>query len=170
MRRAPILIAASAIPLFAGGCGRVEGTYPSLAIRPIERLGFEEPAARPVAVAMADPALDARLREVGAGLDEAAAAFASAAGRAQAAAARARGATAGSESWLDAQVGLGELDTLRAATSEEATDVEQLVLARATELQPDYPALTALQDRATGEVARQDATIRRIAAALAPAT
>ncbi|HEX8387581.1 MAG TPA: hypothetical protein VF636_01075 [Sphingomonas sp.] len=155
--------------LLAAGCARQEGTYPSLAIRPIERLGFEEPDPKPARPPVADPALDARLGEVGAALAESAAEFSAAAGRAETAAARARGAAAGSEPWLEAQVALGELDVLRAATSERFTDVAELVVARATTLQGEYPALTALQAEARAELDRQQALIRRLTGALAPA-
>lgn len=161
--------AALSLPLLLAACAVEPVASPSLGIRPIEKLGFEEPEPRPVAAAESDPALDARLRELGQALDGARSAFDEAADQAEAAARHARGAAAGSDPWLDAQVALGRLDVLRAGTSERFTDVEDVSVARAAELKPDYPALAALLARARAELDRQDATIRRLTAALAPA-
>lgn len=157
------------LALAVGGCAGEDTVYPSLAPRPVEKLGFEEPEAPPPAPVMADPKLDLEIAAVLARLDKAARDFSRAAGRAETAARGARGAAAGSEAWITAQTALAELDGLRAETSEAATDIDQLAIARAATLAPDYPALEAARERARGELERQAATIARIGAGLAPA-
>lgn len=167
------MIRARPAPLLAlamlTGCARDEGTYPSLALRPVERLGFEEPeppAPKPV---VPNQELDLEVAAATARLDKAEADFARAAEEARAAAARARGAKAGDERWIDAQTALAQLDVLRVDTSGIVTDLEQLAIDRAVTLEPDYPSLEAARTRARNELREQDATIRRIGSTLAPA-
>lgn len=165
LRASSALLAA----VLLAGCARDDAVYPSLAPRSVERLGFEEPE-RPAPPPVApDPKLDVEIAAATARLNKASADFSRAARQAQAAAGRARGATAGSEAWIDAQTALGALDAVRAETSEALTDLEQLAIARATALAPEYPALEAAQTRAQGELERQDATIGRLGSTLAPA-
>ncbi|PAX08497.1 hypothetical protein [Sphingomonas lenta] len=150
-------------------CARDDAAYPSLAPRPVERLGFEEPeppASQPVEP---DPQLDVEIAAATARLDKAQADFDAAARGADAAARRARGAAAGDERWIDAQTALAGLDVLRVETSDVLTDLEQLAIDRAVALAPAYPALETARTRARTELGEQDATIRRIGAALAPA-
>ena len=146
-----------------------DGPYPSLAPRAAELKGFEEPDAPPPAPVVADPRLDAEVAGLSARLAKAAGAFATAARAATAAGARARGAAAGSEPWIAAQLALAELDVLRTETSETVTDLDQLAIARATTLAPDYPALETARAEARAEADREAATIARIGAGLAPA-
>lgn len=152
--------------LLLAGCARDQGSYPSLAPRPIEKLGFAEPEAPAPAAAVADPTLDAslavietRLKAVGSGFDGDAA-------KAQAAARRAKGQSVGSDAWLDAQAALAVLDDWRAQASTLVTDLDSLASARAAQLAPDYPALTALRDRTQAEVDRQAALIGTVQASL----
>lgn len=160
----------AALALLAlAGCAGDDVASPSLAPRPVEKLGFEEPEAPPPAPVASDLALDRRIAELGTALDKAGADFSRAAVEAERLAARARGQAAGSEPWIAAQAALASLDALKADTSERATDVEQLTIARAAELKPDYPALTALQQRAQQELEREAEVIRRIGSSLAPA-
>ena len=162
-RHAPLY--ATALLLLAG-CAREQGTYPSLAPRPIEKLGFAEPETPAAAAVVADPTLDAslaaidtRLKTVGSGFDGDAA-------KAQAAARRAKGQSVGSDAWLDAQAALAVLDDWRAQASTIVTDLDSMAAARAAQLAPDYPALTALRDRAQAEVERQAGLIGRVQASL----
>lgn len=157
------------LALTLGGCARDDTVYPSLAPRPVERLGFEEPEAPPPAPVAADPELDLEIAAVAARLVKAARDFSRAAVQAQTVARSARGASAGSEAWITAQTALAELDGLRAETSEVATDIDQLAIARAATLAPDYPALETAREQARDELERQEAIIARIGAELAPA-
>jgi hypothetical protein len=158
----------AALLLALAGCAADVTRYPSLAPRAVEKAGFVEPVA-PVAVATPDAALDSRLAGLAARLDAIAAGFAGAATVAERAAVAARGKPAGSEAWLDAQTALAQLDDWRAQASGLATDVEQVAIERGAALAPDYPALAALAARVDADAARQDQTIARLQAMLAPA-
>lgn len=135
--RSPLLAA-----LVLSACGTT-ADYPSLLPRAGERLGFAEPAAAPVPPAAPDPALDLRIAQARRRLGESVAAFDAAAAGADRRVNAARGAAVGSEAWLDAQVTLAELDSLRSTTLEVATELDAEATARAMSLAPDYPALDA---------------------------
>lgn len=160
------------VPLYAtaffllAGCAREQGSYPSLAPRPVEKLGFAEPEAPAIAAVVADPALDASLAASGTRLKTVASGFDGDAGKAQAAARRAKGQPVGSDAWLDAQAALAVLDDWRAQASTIVTDLDSLASARAAQLAPDYPALAALRERAQAEVDRQAGLIGTVQASL----
>ncbi|WP_445192430.1 hypothetical protein ACT009_00340 [Sphingomonas sp. Tas61C01] len=162
-RHAPLFATAF---LLLAGCAREQGSYPSLAPRPIEKLGFAEPAAAAPAVAIADPTLEASLAAIASRLKTVGTGFDADAAKAQAAARRAKGQSVGSDSWLDAQAALAVLDDWRAQASTIVTDLDSLASARAAQLAPDYPALAALRDRAQAEVDRQAGLIESVQSAL----
>ncbi|MBY9061859.1 hypothetical protein K7957_02805 [Sphingomonas yunnanensis] len=159
----PLTVAAL---LSLAGCGADMSGYPSLAPRPVEKLGFEEPATPPPAPVAADPALDARLAAIATARATAARDFDAAAVRATARATAARGAAAGSERWLDAQSAIAELDSLRSTHADSLNQLEELAAARAQALQPDYPALEQALDAARDTAARQTSRIDTLAASL----
>lgn len=161
----PALSLAASLALLTG-CAGDAGTYPSLAPRPIEKLGFAEPDAPTPAAVAPDPALDAALAAIGKRIDAVAAGFAGDAAKAEAEARRAKGQPVGSEAWLDAQSALAGLDDWRAQASAIVTDVDQLASDRAATLAPDYPALAPLRARAQDEADREGATIARLQASL----
>jgi hypothetical protein len=162
------VVSASLLFLLAACAGGDEGSFPSLAPRAAEKQGFAEPeTAAPVATP--DPALDRQLAEVRSQLDAVRARFDEQLAAAERRARAAAGQAAGSEAWIAAQTALAELDGVRADASAVATDAEQLAIARAATLAPAYPDLDAAQERARGEVEREDAAIRRLTATLAPA-
>lgn len=163
MRQLPFALV---LALLLGACARDTGSYPSLAPRAIEKVGFGEPAARPAPAITADPTLDARLAELGKELDRVAAGFAGDSAAAERATTAARGQAAGSEAWLTAQTALARLDDWRAQASSLVTDLEEVATERASTLAPAYPALTALTARAQVEADRQGETIRRLQAGL----
>jgi hypothetical protein len=152
-------------PLFAlcllAGCADDRAGYPTLAPRPIEKLGFGEPEAT-IPVAVADPALDAEIGKAAARVTQIGGGFDRDAAIATRATAAARGSPVGSEAWLTAQTALAGLDDWRAQASAAVSDIEQLATDRAAALQPAYPALEALQARARVEADREGATIRRL--------
>ena len=162
--RVAFLLAAAAALL--GGCADRTSGSPSLAPRPIEKLGFAEPEAPAPLPVTADPALDAALAAIAVRLEAVATGFGTDAGKAQAAARRARGQSVGSEAWLDAQAALAGLDDWRAQASAIVTDLDQLASERAAALAPDYPALVPLRARAQAEADGQADTIGRIQASL----
>ena len=146
-------------------CAQETAGYPSLGTRPVEKLGFGEPAVK-AAVATPDPALDADISKLAMQLDGLATGFAKDARTTEAAAKAARGGSVGSEAWLTAQTALAGLDDWRAQSSALVGDIEQRATDRAAKLEPDYPALAALRDRAQAENERQSATIARLQAML----
>ncbi|UYY58948.1 hypothetical protein [Sphingomonas sp. S2-65] len=159
------------VPLLAIGlsaCADPTGPYPSLLPRAVEKQNLAEPERR-APVAVADPALDARIATISASLDDAEKRFASAARDAEAKVAVARGLAAGSERWLDAQVALSTLDALRAPVTTLQTDLETLVIERGASGQPPYPALQEAAKRADAVGAGQASRISALEAALAGA-
>jgi hypothetical protein len=164
----PTLLLCTALVTLAG-CAVPEGPYPSLAPRPAEKLGFDEPAVAPPAPVAPDPALDARLATNARDRGAAAQAFDQAASRAQRLAAAARGAKAGSDRWLDAQTALAELDALRARHQDALGVLEDLAATRAESLEPAYPALEQALETARATSIAQTRRIDTIAAGLAPA-
>lgn len=161
----PFLPLATSLALLAG-CAGDAGTYPSLAPRPIEKLGFAEPEAPAPVAAAPDPALDTAIAAIAERLDTVTAGFGGDAAKAEAGARRAKGQPVGSDAWLDAQSALAGLDDWRAQASAIVTDVDQLASDRAATLAPDYPALAPLRARAQDEADRQGATIARLQASL----
>ena len=150
-----------------GGCAEQGASrYPSLLPRPIEARSNAEPEAPPPAVATPDAPTDAKLATLKTALDESAAVFDPAADRTEQAATAAKGQPPGSEGWINAQSMLAELDGYRATTSTTLTDVEEMAIARATDGQPDYPAIETLRAAAEAQLAAQSARITAIQAML----
>lgn len=147
------------------GCAADRSTYPSLAPRPIEKLGFAEPAATPVTV-QPDPALDGDVATAAARLDAIAKGFDRDAAAAADKAAAAQGQAVGSDAWLAAQTALTSLDDWHAQSGAVVSDLEQRALDRAAALQPAYPALDALTTRAHAEADRQATRIHMLEASL----
>ncbi|TXC70149.1 hypothetical protein FSB78_03695 [Sphingomonas ginsenosidivorax] len=155
----------SAALLMFTGCSQDRTVYPSLGARPVEKLGFGEPEVK-VAVAVPDPALDAEIAGLSKQLATITAGFDKDARSTETAARAARGGAVGSDAWLTAQTLLAGLDDWRAQSSALVGDIEQRATDRAAKLEPDYPALSALRDKAQAETDRQSATIARIQATL----
>lgn len=148
------------------GCARDETAYPSLAPRAAERQGFAEPAVTPPAPLVADPALDARLAEIGGRLDAVAKGYDADAARAERAAGVAGARTVGSEAWIAAQTALAALDDWRAQAGGIAVELADLARERAGTVGTPYPALETLRTRAEAEAARQAAGIATLGARL----
>lgn len=153
-------------PLLLIGCARDDTTYPSLAPRAAEKVGFAEPQVTAPAPAVADPALDARLAALGTRLDAIAKGYTADAARAGTAAKVAGARTVGSEAWIAAQSALATLDDWRAQAAEVATDVDEAGRERAASVGTAYPALDALHTRAEAEAAREAAGIATLGAKL----
>lgn len=157
-----------ALGLLAAGCA-APGSYPSLLPRAAESQSLEEPAAPPPQAPDADPALDARIASVLQTLDERVAAFDAAADTARRQVALAGRAPAGSTVWFDAQLALAELDTLRSATLELASPLDDLASERALAVGIDYPPLTAAAEKVRAAGAAQATRIGELQKGLAPA-
>lgn len=144
------LLAAAAL----SACAPTDGsTYPSLAIRPAERVEPEAPPEPPRPPAPLPADIAARLAELAAAADTAAAAFARLEPGVSARVQAGRGAAVGSDRWSDAQVAFSQLDAARTGMSSALTDIDMLYNERAA----------ALESRAEIEVVRLDVA-RRLAA------
>ena len=113
-----------------------------------------------------DPALDTTIAALGDRLGAIEGEFAKAYDQARASAGKAHGQSVGSEAWLTAQTELATLDEIRARTSAILAEIDDRAIARAAELQPDYPALVALRARAAQLVERQGGQIATLSASL----
>lgn len=162
--RSPLLPLLPALALAA--CAQADGDYPSLLPRAIEEQSVAEPE-RPVAVATPDAALDARIAETLAGLDEAERGFVAAAQAAEAQIAVARGLPEGSEPWLDAQKALGVLGSRRSPVLSLLAELEEMAIARGKQGLPPYPALDAAVARVSALSAAQAARAAGLEAAFA---
>ena len=160
MRRTLLVLVAS-----LGGCAQPTGEFPSLLPRAVEGQSLAEPE-RPVAVAAKDPSLDAKISAIVNSLDGAEKRFTTAAREAEVKVAVARGVAVGSDRWLDAQVALGALDSLRAPIATAQADLEQLIIERGAAGQPPYQALRSAADRADALSASQGKRIAALEAAL----
>lgn len=168
LRSAPVLAMAGLLAVLPlGGCARDRDStpYPSLAVRPVEKQGFAEPAAKPV-VLRPDPALDMQIAQAGTRLDEVGSVFAEAYGRARDSVAKAKGQAVGSDAWLAAQSDLATLDEIRSRSSAILTEIDDLAIKRAAALEPDYPALNTLRERAAASNTRQSDQIKALTAQL----
>jgi hypothetical protein len=155
-RIAPVFASLLTLPLVAG-CAADHGSYPSLAPRAGEKLGFAEPV-RAAAAATPDPALDGRVAGWSAELDRIAAGYTAAAASARRDAAAAQHQPVGSDAWLTGQAALARLDDWRSQASALAAQVEEAGSARAASLLPVYPALDALAGRTAAETDREATT------------
>ena len=142
-------------------CASDPTVYPSLAPRPVEKLGFAEPATPPPAPAAQDPALARELASIIAKGSAAARDFDRAAARAETLARAARGAKVGSDAWIAAQTAIADLDALRSSYGDTVGALDDLARGRAAALQPAYPALeqalVAARATAKAQTARIDA-------------
>ncbi|WP_051272950.1 hypothetical protein [Sphingomonas phyllosphaerae] len=122
-------------------CASDPTVYPSLAPRPVEKLGFAEPATPPPAPTVQDPALEQELAAITVKGNTAARDFDKAAARAETLARAARGAKVGSDAWIAAQTAIADLDALRSSYGDTVGALDDLAAQRAAALQPAYPAL-----------------------------
>lgn len=165
-RAHPPIVPALALMALAAGCAPTRADFPSLLPRAIEDRSDEVAVAEPAPV-VPDAALDGRIAALTEELTSADRAFAATADRAERLAARA--GAAGSESWIEAQVALAELDTLRAPVVGIVSSLEALVIDRGVEGKPPYPALDAAIATARDRNAAQAARVTAIEAQLAAA-
>ncbi len=147
------------------GCTEATGRYPSLLPRPIESTSLAEPE-RPPVVAAPDPALDKRIAEIRATLNEGIRAFTAGAQDAEAKIAVSRGLPQGSEAWLQAQVAMGSLAELRRPAVNALSELEEMATQRGVDGLVPYPALDSAVADADKAAAQQQARIDSLEAAL----
>ena len=160
----PILLLS--VVAFTTGCARDEATYPSLAPRAAERLGFAEPTVAPPVPVTVDPALDTRLAGFAERLAAIVRGFDGDAARAKRAADVAGSTTVGSEAWVAAQTALASLDDWRAQAGGLASEIDDAARERAATIGTAYPPLDALRTQADAAATRQGEIIATIGATL----
>lgn len=150
-------------------CATPHGSYPSLAIRDVERAEgrFEPSPAAPLEVpAVALPAtgtLQERLQALSARGDAANRAFLAGVGRAAQLASAAAGAAVGSDAWASAQVALADLDSARSLTAVTLADLDTEMVAAAVQAE-DVSAIEAVRGRVLTHVGEQDEVLARLRA------
>jgi len=146
-----------------GACTMAPDTYPSLAIREVERAaGTMQPAEPAADVAPAPPAavLD-RLDRLAAEAASAQSAFHTEAPRARAAVAAARGAGPGADSWALAQVAVAGLEASRSRAMIALADIDRIYVDAAVE-GTELTRIAATRDRVAAQVDEQNAAIERM--------
>ena len=144
----PILGSVAAMSLAA--CAASDDRYPSLDIRPAERVTgtFEpvdaDPTPAPAPTASAD--LIGRLAALRSQATEAHADFRSAAPRARGLAAAASGSATGSDAWADAQVALADLDSARSNAAIALGDLDILYVDATVDAQARSEILAAREE------------------------
>jgi hypothetical protein len=106
-----------------------QGEFPSLAMRPAERLISTEAPARPQPVVPSDPALRQRIAEFQRLAAEGARAFDATFGTTATAVGAAGGEA--SESWVEAQQAVSRLETTREPTTRALAELDRLAIGRA---------------------------------------
>jgi hypothetical protein len=149
-----MLIALSLIPISA--CSPTTGAFPDLAVRPIESRS-DAVAAPPASTATPDPAMAATAEALSIESAAYAATFDEKLAKVQS---RARAAgPEGSESWVAAQLGLTDLDRLRARTVSDLAEFDRMLVAEYAANRPVAPKTAAV---ATELQVRADAQARAI--------
>ena len=147
------------------GCTEAPGTYPSLALRPIESRSDAEPEVV-TPVAAPDAALDKTIAAIGAKLGASEAAFAASAATAESAARSPAAQAVGSNEWVRAESALADLDSLRVDTLDAITELDQLTAERGVAGDPPYPTLDDTRTKAQAQMETQQTKISAIKAIL----
>lgn len=150
--------------LLTGACTPIEGDYPTLLPRPIERVGIDEPVIAVPMPVVADPALDATIATLAARSVASEAEFQS--GLATARRSASVAGAAGTESWVIAQLAVSAIDTARGASVVTLADLEAISISRAGAGNPPYPALERARTEAEARVMAQTGAIDTIKVAL----
>jgi hypothetical protein len=143
-----------------GACATPSEEYPSLALRPAERVtGTLQPAPPEPYVPPPTPAAVVdRLEQLAGEAASAHQAFLAEAPRARSAVAAARGAQIGAESWSVAQVAVAGLESSRSKAMIALADLDRLYVDAAVGGE-ELTRISAVRDRVATQVGEQDATI-----------
>lgn len=155
-RITPLLPACAALVL--GACTTSEGTYPSLAKRPDERISATWPPAPPApeaAPAPLDPAAANRLDGLLAQVRSADARFHAKEGRARSLVDAAGLAPMGSEAWSIATVAISELEAARSQAMVAMSELDSLNVSARTEGR-DVTQIDTARHQALAIIAQQD--------------
>lgn len=148
-------------PVLLAACASTDEEYPSLAIRPAERIDpdAQQPALPPPAPVPAD--MLARAEKLKGEAEAADAGFQRLAPGVTAKAQAARGAAVASDRWADAQIALAGLDSQRSKTAGALADLDILFAERAVALE-SRDAIDEIRQVVVKILAGQDATLARL--------
>jgi hypothetical protein len=168
-----LLLALLTLPALLAGCANpaARDNYPSLAIRPAERVsGTAQPAPAPAQGAPPVAAEASQVAQALARAQSAHRAFLAASPAAIQRIAAARGARSPADSWIAAQVALADLQALRSQSVIAQADLDLLDaaerLAAADQAAPESEGLAAARKAVDLMIGEQDRTIARLAAQL----
>ncbi len=146
------------LPLLAA-CATPEGEYPSLDIRPAERVsGTLEPVAAPYVPPPTPTAVLDRLEQLAADAASAHRAFVAEAPTARSAVSAASGAEMGSDGWARASVALAGLESTRSRAMIALAELDRLMVDAAVE-GGELERIVAVRNTVTAQVDEQNATI-----------
>ena len=151
--------------LILGGCASTGASYPSLAIRDAERVEGSMDApdgalALPSPAALSGVMLQ-RVEQLEGRASSAHRRFQQAAPAAQRSANSARGAAVTTNAWADAQIALGDLDTIRSQTAIALADLD-LMFVDATLDYQERGAIGEARERVLEMVRAQDRTLAQL--------
>lgn len=150
--------------LLAAGCMADQGSFPSLAPRPIEQIDLSaEPSAAPAAAQAQDPAQASFVAGLLAQAEEGERGFAAAVAEAEPAIRAAAGAASGSERWIEAQIALSRIQAARAPLADALRALDERRLGSSD------PALEAAFARISAMDAAQTKRLDELQAMVAPA-
>ena len=154
-------------PLLLAACAAPQGEYPSLALRPAERVaGTAQPvAAEPYVPPPTPAAVLGRLGQLTAEAASAHRAFLAQAPAARGAVAAARGGEVGSDAWSLAQVALAGLDAARGRSTIALADLDRLYVDAAV-AGGDLQEIGTARDTVASQVDEQNAAIDGLLAQL----
>ncbi len=146
------------LPLLAA-CAAPEGEYPSLDLRPAERVGGTfEPVPAPYVPPPTPTAVLGRLEQLAADAASVHRAFLAEAPAARSAVAAASGAEMGSDGWARASVAVAELESSRSRAMIALADLDRLMVDAAVE-GGELERIVAVRNTVTAQVDEQNATI-----------
>ncbi|WP_435418121.1 hypothetical protein WAB17_00670 [Parerythrobacter aurantius] len=152
---------ATCVPILLAACAAPQGDYPSLQIRPAERIDPDAEAPPPPPAAPVPAAILAQAEALERRAEAADGSFQRMAPRASSAAQSARGAAIASDAWVEAQVAIAMLDSQRSETAAALADLEVLYTDRAIRLEEVAP-LDAIRADVARILAAQDTTLARL--------
>lgn len=167
MRRVSTACLLTASTLVLSACAAEQGSFPSLARRPAERIAETPPAPheQPVPVPP-DPALIARIEVLETMARAADARFRARTAQARALISAAAGAPIASEEWSVATIALSELEAARSEAMIALAEIDSLH-ARAVIEETDSAALATAREKMVAMVSEEDRALADLGAGLA---
>lgn len=158
------MLAGACLMALLPACAQTDASaYPSLAIRPAERIDADPPTEPPAPPAPVPADVMARVAAIKAKADDAASAFDRLSPGVTARVQSGRGAAVASDRWIDAQVAFSQLDTARTGTATALADIDIIYIERAVALE-SRAEIESVRQEIASLLERQDAVLARLKA------